>query len=674
MYYIYFILFISFILLNLKISSKISTNNFSEIIITGFILYACSLSVSGYFLSFINFWNSPFFWSLLPFFSTYLIYLFFKNFEFIENRKSTFKLIGSNIQKINEEVKSSSLFQKRVFQLLFLFLLFLFIALLLSFFINAPNEWDSMTGHLNRILYYLQNGNTKYFVGTNWNIDTYPKSFPNHQVYPFLMMHKSEIWFKFHNFSSYLISGFSFYAIMKRLKYDFKTRLVIACIYLFIPISIIQSTTTDTDIVLACYLSALVYFIISYFDEFEKRYILLSALTFSIALAHKITFVFSFPSLALLVLFFLIFKRNNKPFRHIRYIGSSFFISLLLIVGPCGYISNLIHYKHPIGPKTATEHQSIERAQNLENLIKQGSRNVLRYSSDLLNLDGLRNISVFEQLNSKLRSPLKQIDQKFNLKLESETNFTILPFSFERREIFYNGTPIIGFLIIIFLISVFCMVKDKDVSRKHLSLILLSGFILHFLLLSFTAAYDPWKGRYMQSSFVFLIPIGGILIEKILNLKHLFIKSLTILCIIIIGFSAIFTAVFHKRALLIPNYNQATIFNQNRIEKLTISRPDIYRAYNNFDLIVPQNAVVALATINDDYEYPLWGKNFTRKLIPINPFGKGLQAIPEECNYLFFCSKLIKPQKGDLKLSKSLYRNSDNIVVPGESYYLRKLH
>lgn len=673
MSYLYLVLFISFILLNLKISSKISTNNFSEIVITAFIIYACSLTITGYFLSFLNLWHSTILWSVLPFLGTYLIYVFFKNFEFIENRKSTFKLIGRNIQKINEEVQSSSLFQKRFFQILFAFNFLVISCILLVYIVNPPNEWDSMTGHLNRILYFIQNKNLDFFVGTNWNIDTYPKSFPNHQVYPFLMNSKNEIWFKFHNLSSYIISGFAFYAIMKRLNVGFKTRLIIACFYLLIPISIIQSTTTDTDIVLACYLSAFIYFLFSYFDQFEKRYILLGALAFSIALAHKITFLFSIPSILLLFGYFIWYKRKDNPLRHVKYILSCYTISLILLVGPCGYISNIIHYGHPIGPKIATSHQSVERAGSLNNLLLQGSRNFIRYTIDIFNPDGLRNIKEIEALNTKIKKPLRKIDEKLGLKLESETDFTIIPFTFDRRDLFYNGTPILGILVVFFSISLFYIPFEKNKHLKQVTGFLFLGFILHLIALSFTAAYDPWKGRYMQSSFVYLLPIGGILIERIIHRNKGYIQIISLAFVALVGLSGLLTIILHKRALLINYQNQVSIFKQTRIQSLTISRPDITLAYQNFDHIVPNDAVVALATINDDYEYPLWGKQFKRKLIPINPFGLGLQRIPDECQYLFFTSSLIKPQKGDIILSPKKYTKQENIIVSGEHYYLRIL-
>ncbi len=108
------------------------------------------------------------------------------------------------------------------------------------------------------------------------------------------------------------------------------------------------------------------------------------------------------------------------------------------------------------------------------------------------------------------------------------------------------------------------------------------------------------------------------------------------------------------------------------MELLTISRPDITKAYANFDRLVPQNATVALATINDDYEYPLWGPNFSRKLIPINPFEKGLQPVPQEAQFLFFSKSVIKPLKTDIRLGTDTTLQ-EHVIVRGEDYYLRKL-
>ncbi len=397
----------------------------------------------------------------------------------------------------------------------------------------------------------------------------------------------------------------------------------------------------------------------------------MAAIAFSIALSHKITFVFSFLPLIVLVVYIL----RNMNFVSWKYSLKHFLFAhiffILIVTLPTGYIGNLNHYGHPIGPPTATKHQSIERAGNFKNLLAHGSRNFIRYNLDLLNLDGLRNIRVIEDFQRSIKQSFKNVDRKLNIGLEQETSFTIIPFSFNRRFEFYNGTPIYGIIFIILIIPsiVFIFIKRS----KSIYYYFFVAFLLHMLALSYTAPYDPWKGRYMLSTLIFIIPLLG----NWLNQNSLFQnnglgKIYLIFSAILISITGLSTIILHKRALPFGAYGKPSIFNISRMEALTISRPDIYQAYANYDSIVPKNATVALATINDDYEYPLWGANFSRKLIPINPFEQGLQKVPSEADYLFFAKSVIKPIIGDIRLGTNT-NLKEGVIVPGEDYYIRKL-
>jgi hypothetical protein len=669
----YFIVFITFVLLCIKIASKISNKNFEEIFIIGYILYSASIILSGYILSELNIWNSTISWSIVPFLIIISFHQLFSNSIFQAERlnASSFKITGRAIQKFHEVYKSSTKTERLAFTILLIsFILIHLIQLSITFY-SPPNEWDSMTGHLNRILYFLQNGSLKHFIGTNWNIDTYPKAFSSIQAYPFLMSNWNEHFFKLPNLSAYWILFIGTYGILKRLAVPFINRVFCASMVLFLPIAIIQSTSTDTDIILAAYLVSYVYFLFSFKQSQQTLYLYLAAIAFSIALSHKITFVFSFFPLFVLLVYivrnitFISWKYSLKHF----ILAHLFFI--LIITLPTGYISNLNHYGHPIGPTTATQHQSIERAGNFKNLLAHGSRNFIRYNLDLINLDGLRNIGVVENFQKSIKPALRRIDEKFNIGLEQETSFTIIPFSFNRRFEFYNGTPIYGVIFIILIIpSIIVLFLRRS---KSVYYFFIAAFLLHMLALSFTAPYDPWKGRYMLSSFVFVIPIlGNWLNQNSLFQNNRLGKIYLIFSSILISFTGLSTIIFHKRALPFGAYNKPSIFKISRMEALTISRPDIYQAYAKFDSIVPLKAIVALATINDDYEYPLWGPHFSRRLIPINPFEQGLQKIPMEADYLFFAKSVIKPIAGDIRLGTNT-SIKEGVIVPGEDYYIRKL-
>ena len=669
----YWIIFISFVLFNYKIASKISNKHFEEIMILGFVIYSTSIILSGYILSEINQWNSRLLWCILPFLITSFFYYLFNRPRFISelSTRSAFKVTGSAIQSIYVVFKNLKSAEKIAFGIIFWSIVVISLIQYSVIFNTPPNEWDSMTGHLNRILYFLNQGSTKHLVGTNWNIDTYPKSFCSIQVYPFLMSGYNEHFFKLPNFGAFWLISFASYGVLKQLGAPYKTRLFISLIVILAPNIILQSTLTDTDIVLGAYLISLIYFLLSYFNTKKLLYLYVAGIVFSLALSHKITFVFSFIPLLILYVYILFKSFKFERIKYVKHLFISHSLSIIFLIFPTGYLANIKYYDHPIGPSIATKHQSVERAGSLVNLILQGSRNVLRYTFDLLNLDGLRNIQIVEEMQKNGKNLFKQMDRVLHLGLEKTTEFTIIPFDFNKRFEFYNGSPIFGTLLILMIIPSIILYLRKP---KFVMSLFLLGFIFHFLALSFSAPYDPWKGRYMISSLLFLFPILTYWGDWFFySNQSKFKNSLFIFGLFLVCASAISTLLFNVRALPFATYGAKSIFSLKRMEALTISRPDITKAYIKFDSIVPQNAIVALATINDDYEYPLWGKNFTRKLIPINPFNEGIQPVPRNAQYLFFDASVIRPLKNDIRLGTD-FTITQRVIVRGEDYYLRKLN
>jgi len=668
----YLLIFISFILLNYKISSKVSNKSFEEIMILGFLFYSSSIILSGYLLSEFNFWNSRILWSIIPFFFSYFLYVLFNKeiFHSVITNRSAFKITGSTIQSIHLEFSKMDLFERIIFSILFWTISILTIIQVYLIFYTPPNEWDSMTGHLNRILYFLNNGTTEHFIGTNFNIDTYPKSFCSIQVYPFLMSGYNEHFFKLPNYGSFWLICFGTYGILKQLGASYKSRLLGSLIVFLSPNIIMQSILTDTDIVLGAYLVSIIYLLLAFKNTQKIIYIYFLGLAFGLALSHKITFVFSFLPLLIIYAHTFFYRAYHNLGHKLKHLFYAHMLGLIFIVAPTGYIANFKYYNHPIGPEVATKHQSVERAGSLNNLIIQGSRNVLRYSFDILNLDGLRNWPYIEEKQILLKSNLAKLDQFFNIGLEKTTDFTIIPFRFNRRFENFNGSPIYGSLFILLILpSIFIFFKRPKLNNG----IFLLAFVVHFFILAYSAPYDPWKGRYMISSLIYIVPFFVYIADYYFyHSPNRLNKFFFVFTVLIISISSLSTLVLNLRALPFDAYGKKSIFRLNRIEALTVSRPDITTAYENFEKLVPVNAIVALGTINDDYEYPLWGKDFKRKLIPINPFGEGLKNIPKEAQYLFFAASVIKPFKTDIRLGTHLGMTK-GIMVPGEDYYLRKL-
>ncbi len=704
MLFLYPIIFLIFIGFVIRVAARVCRKSLIDIIITAYIVFCGSVIFTGFVLSEVNKINDRRFWAWGVFIPTFVFYILFTKF-FARDRRENFtffEIIGSRIQLVWNWFGGLSLFLKFVFGGLFLTFGIVEITNLLLIFYTPPNEWDSMTGHLNRLLYYLDHGTMAHFGGTNWNIDTYPKSICTIQIYDYLMSGKTENWFKAIHHSAYLIVGLGAFGIARNLSNNFSAGVFCALIIWLLPNVLMQSVTTETDIVLASYLTCLVYFLFTYREKLWRRYLYLAGITFGIALGHKITFVFSFPPLFFIILYTVFYEENwskviniKKPsfnpqkqyekitdntsvfwliFARFKHLFVGLLIGICLFTLPTGYLKNLQVYKHPIGPPTALKHQSVERAGTKKNLLIQGSRNVIRYTMDMVNLDGLRNWGKGEAINDLMKKPLIKLEKKTPLRLEETTDFTIIPFTYHKRFEFFNANPSWGIFGFAFILPLIFLVLIGFIRKGIAYYVLAIAFVLHFLALSFTAAYDPWKGRYMISTAVYAVPFLSLLFTNwnLANIKIGLLKIYVGVVIFIGILSAILAVYLNERCLPIAAMGRSSAFDTERIAFQTWARPDITPAYQKFNEIVPQNATVALATINDDYEYPLWGNKLTRKLIVVNPFEKGVQPIPKNAEYLFFAKSVIKPIKGDIRLGSDT--TLTNLIVKGEDYYLRKLN
>jgi Dolichyl-phosphate-mannose-protein mannosyltransferase len=682
MTFLYPILFAVFVGFVFRVSARVSQKSLIDLILIAYIVFCGSIILAGFVISEIHKMNDRRFWAVGVFIPAFIFFVQFTKF-FGNDRKenfTVFQIIGSRIQMIWNWFGALSIFTKTIFGGLIITLSIIEITNLLLIFYTPPNEWDSMTGHLNRLLYYIQFGTMDHFGGTNWNIDSYPRSACTIQIYTYLMSGKIENWFKAIHHIAYWMIGFGMIGIVRSITKNITASLFCALVILLLPNVLKQAITTESDIILASYLSSLIYFLLSFREKRKRRYLYLAGIAFGIALGHKITFVFSLPPIFLIIIYAVFKDESNDnffhlTFNHFKHLFTAFVLGFFLFTLPAGYIDNIKDYNNPIGPPTALKHQSTDRAGSKINLLKQGTRNMARYSADLVSLDGFRNWSKGEKINTIIQKPFVWFEkQVLKARLEEETNFTIIPFTYNRRFEFYNGNPFLGIFGFGLIFPIILLALLRLIRSKEAFAFLGLAFLLHFMALSYTAPYDPWKGRYMISSAVFAVPFLSLIflgkngIER--NPKTLL--NIYVGFVVVIGIiSALLTVFLNYRCLPFSAYGRPSAFEMSRVELQTEARPDITKAYENFNRLVPQTATVALATINDDFEYPLWGDKLTRKLIVINPFEKGIQPIPPKTGYLFFAKSVIKPQNGDIRLGTDT--TMTNIIVRGEDYYLRKL-
>lgn len=662
-------------------SKKIVQPSLTEWLITSFILFVGSIIPTGFVLSALDLTASTPAWILGNFITLTLHFTIWTRLLPKQTGFSVRAVLGNRINTFKLWTRELSPYLKLIFLAMFGTLAIIGITNLILVLFTVPNEWDSMTGHLNRAVRYIQRGTMEHFGGTNWNMDTYPKSVTTIQIYSYLITGKVENAFKLIHHLSYWMTLVAVFGIAQRIGRNLSASFFCALAYGMFLDFLMQAVTTETDIVLTAYLSCLLYFLFTFYNSRDNRYLYLAGMTFGIVFGHKITFALLLPSVFVIMVYAVFISPNFKAFfdRFFR-LAIAIFLAVLIYTLPTGYIRNIQVFGHPIGPPTALKHQSIERFGTPANLLKQGTRNVLRYGYDFFNLDGIRNAQWGYDLNTQIRKPIVVLEDKLHMRLDEETVYAIVPFTFQRRFDFYNANPywgVFGFALIIPLI--FLVFIRVFWSRVHWFLAL--AFIFNFITVSFSAVYDPFKGRYFIESGLF-----GVLFLLLLFSNHRLsiIKPRRkvwkgyVLMIVLLGCTSALMSVFlNIRCLPFGVYGHESALKMERIAFQTFARPDVTKAYERYDSLVPQDATVALATINDDFEYPLYGAKLTRKLISINPFEKGLQPIPKDADYLFYARSVINDTTKIKALPTDLRLGSDttmkHLIVKGEDYYLRKL-
>lgn len=700
-----------------RLSARIARRSLTEWLLTTFLLGAGSVILTGFVLSALRLTDNSFAWAGSVFVTatvlgTALIRLTAlansgspasQSDPFTHRHFSVSLLIRDRLQTFGQwfgggPTSRLSAYSKFLFSTLFVTLAIIAVTNLLLVLFTVPNEWDSMTGHLNRVMQYVQRGSMRHFGGTNWNMDTYPKSVCTLQIYSFLMTGRFENGFKFIHHLSYWTAIVAVFGIVQRIgqltrgSASLSASFLCALAYALLPDFLMQAITTETDIVLTAYLGVLLYMLFTYKQtastgRADARYLWLAGMVFGIAFGHKITFALLLPSV-FVVMIYTVFLRSPHPRplspwvrgKRVLQLGAAIVVGVCLWTLPTGYLKNIEVFGHPIGPPTALKHQSVERAGSLGNLLEQGSRNVVRYGYDHVNLDGIRNLEPGATVNRIMRSPLVALENKLHMRLDEETNFSIQPFAFDRKFVFYNANPywgVFGFGLILPLL----LLVLTGIVRSTPHLFLGFALILHFAALSYSAPYDPFKGRYFIETGLF-----GILFLSLLFLHprttvdlpgRTLWKSYVGLITVLGCVSAVLGVYLNIRALPFgwtapDGKTYPSAFASDRIRQMAVGRPDIYVPYKRFDELVPDTATVALGTINDDYEYPLYGPKLSRRLITINPFEQGLKPVPTEADYLFFAKSVIQPEPGDIRLGTDTTMGSA-MIVPAEDYYLRKL-
>ena len=437
--------------------------------------------------------------------------------------------------------------------------------LLVSGIIFPPNNWDSMTYHLSRIGYWIQNQSVDFFPTYNYR-QLFMGPLAEYAISHSILLSKVDSFAFTLQFFSAVSSALIIAWITKKVfNAKIRVQVLATLIGLLVPMSILQSISTQNDYVSSLFTLLAIFFFI---EKKEMFFFLAVSLSF---LTKQSGILFILP-----ILFFWI-KQT---------IESKKVISLLLLslvfflINSLHFYRNNIFFNSPLGPSGKEYFVGTFRPNYIVvNAIKNLSLDMQSPWPTINEFISKTTVNISDILQVPINDPsISYLNEKYEL-----TNNI-----FDQD---YAGSFI--YIIIAFIALFSTINKNKSYKQK----IYLTILIVGYLSVMFLIRWQPWATRLHLTSYLLVAPIIATFISQFSFLQKLIVGSLFI--------SGIFTIIF--------NVNQPLLklnLMQNKEVLRYAKRPHLFKNYAGFIDLINKNSdkisEIGVISNGDSWEYPIW--------------------------------------------------------------------
>ncbi|HBK83018.1 MAG TPA: hypothetical protein DDZ41_05380, partial [Flavobacterium sp.] len=523
---------------NLSFNSSISVNIIKSILSFGFTTYVITELLS--LMNNLNLYGIIISWLIV---SIILIFLIFKT-------KSKIDLFC-----FFKKIKCFTVTQK----IYFIIICLIFLLILFQGIIYPPNNWDSLTYHMSRIMYWLGNENLNHF----------PTHILRHLYQPpfaeYIIMHVNVLQGNdyFSNSIQLLFLVFCLFPlneILNVFRIGRSSKLISFLFCITTPSVLLQASTTKNDIVCAFFILTSILFLYKCYKESTLSNYLFLGISIGLGMLTKGTFyLFLFPALLIFLLFLgkqMLFEKKFKP---ILYGLLSIFILSIINIGH--FSRNYAINNHVL---------SIDDVEN--NMYSNEEMNFTFFSSNLMKNIGLHMgypfnsiyedfiLNIHKKIDVSIDEPkLNFLGTKYNTKKSIDTNEDLVPNSFH---------------LMIILIASFVIIVNSICKKKYTELILLIIVIFQVFFFCLYLKWQPWHTRLH-------IPIF-ILSSAFIGLIHNDLKRFSFLKYLIIFLFANFTFYF------IYNNTRPIITNTKYTKKIYIEDSRYKKYFSNQLYLYPE--------------------------------------------------------------------------------------
>lgn len=475
---------------------------------------------------------------------------------------------------------------------------------------SPPNNWDSMTYHMSRVMHWLQNQSISHYQ-TNVLRQIHLSPGAELAIAHIMTLGGSDNLANLVQWGAMAGSLIGVSLVAKALGLGPRGQAFSALAVATLPMGILQSTSTQNDYAVSFWLVSFIYWGAVFIKEggYSKAFLAGAALGLAI-LTKGTAYIYALPFLAWFVLEGA--SRHGKAF--IR--PAALAAAIVLIINAGHYMRNQAVFGSPLGPGTESESQEFTYMNS-------------RLSAGTLASNALRNAAIhmglpFQASNRAVEGAVNSAHRILGLDPHDKATTwggTAFRIGTELHEDL-DGNPAHLLLIIAALASLpFLGKRLKD--KRHAFIYSLS-LVLGFLLFSLLLRWQPWHSRLHLPLFVMASPLIGLLFSftrktgvAFLAAALLFIASLPWL-------------LYNYQRPLLP-YDGFSVLTAERVGIYFRARPELKRKYAEAARIILRQDCTDLGlmpTAGDMWEYPVWAllgnKKFRIEHLNVNNESAGL--------------------------------------------------
>jgi hypothetical protein len=488
--------------------------------------------------------------------------------------------------------------------------IFFIFSVICSFFlaVYAPvNLWDTMIYHATRAAMWIQNGSIGHFETSSIRQVMFP---PNSEILLMwnMLFIKKDFLMGLTQFSCFAGIIYVLYAFMTWLK--FSTQRILWAIFIFaaIPGVIVQSSSTQNDLVLGFFLLTSIYLCFYGLIEEDNISLAISAVSLAISIGVKSS-VFLFIPGMVIAFIILSVKKYKKRFYLPLFKYLMYFTPAFIVFGAYIYVINYLDYKNFLGlPSYIHEHTYANKD------IKSFLANFIRYHYALIDFTGFEPGAVLNFSALLLRTAFFAV---FSLKdsdgLTNSDNILL------NTRIHDNLAGLGPFGLLIFLPIIYLGAFKYIFSKSKKTYILgLCGMIslMFIFTISTIMGYEIFNNRYLITSLVITAPA--------LAFTYIPSNTVNLLKLAIFGISVYFfvkTPLFIELRPLLPFYGTNLITNSREEVRYNTGSKNsaVFREPVEYlEKTAQNNSKIGLILSEDLWYYIYFIKNPTWKIYPLD--------------------------------------------------------